>query len=155
MVVTAGPELEGSLGDAVLALLDAHRQEMLRVSPPGSVFALKPDELRSPDITMWSLWSRDVLAGCGALKELDDTSGEIKSMRTDTPFLRQGVGAAILQAILDEARSRSFEWLYLETGRTEDFAAARRLYARFGFRDCGPFGSYRDNAFSHFMKLRL
>jgi putative acetyltransferase len=43
----------------------------------------------------------------------------------------------------------------LETGTMEGFAAARALYARFGFRPCPPFCDYRDDPNSLCMTLDL
>ena len=56
---------------------------MNETSPPESVHALGIDKLRGEDVTVWSAWIEESLAGCGALKELDPTHGEIKSMKTD------------------------------------------------------------------------
>ncbi|WP_287520548.1 hypothetical protein [Okeania sp. SIO2C2] len=40
------------------------------------------EALRSPEITLWSAWEGDELLGCGALKELDSITGQVKSIRT-------------------------------------------------------------------------
>ena len=66
----------------VHALLEEHLSNMYELSPPEQVFALDLNELRSPDITFWTVWNDDSLLGCGALKELSVTHGEVKSMRT-------------------------------------------------------------------------
>jgi putative acetyltransferase len=71
-----------SSGPETTALLQEHLRDMYRVSPPESVHALDLESLRTPDITVWTLWEAGVLAGCGALKELDPQHAEIKSMRT-------------------------------------------------------------------------
>ena len=55
---------------------------MAEVSPAESRHALNLDELPKPDITFWSVWDGQELAGCGALKQMDAEHGEIKSMRT-------------------------------------------------------------------------
>ena len=93
--------------------------------------------------------------GCGALKELDARHGEIKSMRVASNHLRKGYASRILQHILDEARNRSYEVVSLETGSMEAFAPARKLYTRFGFQECGPFGEYVEDPYSTFMTLEL
>jgi putative acetyltransferase len=54
-----------------------------------------------------------------------------------------------------EARSRGYKRLSLETGNTEPFAPALRLYESEGFQAWGPFGDYRDIPFSSFFSLRL
>lgn len=67
---------------AVHELLSEHLANMYELSPPEQVFALDLSKLKSPDITFWTVWDKDLLLGCGALKELTPTHGEIKSMRT-------------------------------------------------------------------------
>ena len=83
----------------------------------------------NPDITFWTAWQHDRLLGCGALRALDDAHGEIKSMKTDPQHLRQGVAAALLDHIIDEARRRCYRRLSLETGSMEAFLAALRARA--------------------------
>ena len=124
-------------------------------SPPGSVFAFDVDKLRQPDVTFWSAWLGDDLAGCGALKQLDAERGEIKSMRVADPFLGRGVGRAILDHIMAEARARGMRSLWLETGSSDAFLPALHLYEGAGFVRCGPFDGYVENPFSVFMTRAL
>ncbi|HEX6570689.1 MAG TPA: GNAT family N-acetyltransferase [Steroidobacteraceae bacterium] len=140
---------------AIHALLNEHLQSMYALSPPESVHALDLDELRRPGITFWSAWDGDTLLGCGALKELDATHGEIKSMRTPAALRRRGAGRAILEHIIDVARARGYRRLSLETGSLAAFTPAHRLYARYGFEFCGPFGDYVEDPHSVFMTLHL
>jgi len=140
---------------AVIALLQEHLDWMHRTSPPESVHALDLDALRQPDITFWALWDGEALAGCGALRALDDGHGEVKSMRTAQTHLRRGVAATILDHIVAEARRRGYARLSLETGSMAYFAPARALYARAGFSTCAPFGSYVDDPNSVFMTRTL
>ena len=141
------PEIQG--------LLDEHLRNMHELSPPESVHALDLEKLRKPDITFWSAWDGGVLLGCGALKELDRTHGEVKSMRTPAALRRKGAGRALLAHIIDVARSRSYQRLSLETGSIEAFVPAQKLYESFGFERCGPFGDYRDDPNSVFMTRLL
>jgi putative acetyltransferase len=136
-------------------LIARHLAAMHEHSPPESVHAFDIDRLRQPDVTFWSAWVGHVLAGCGALKELDAQRGEIKSMRVADAFLRQGIGRAILEHILREARGRGLRSLWLETGTAEAFTPARRLYESAGFARCGPFDGYVDDPFSVFMTRAL
>jgi putative acetyltransferase len=139
----------------VLALLEEHLRDMYEITPPEHVFAFDASRLRAPDVTFWTAWNGDVLAGCAALKELSATDGEIKSMRTPRALRRTGAGRALLGHVLDVARSRGYHSLYLETGCQPEFAPAQALYRSAGFAACGPFGSYRENGNSVFMSLRL
>ena len=136
-------------------LLSEHLRDMYEQSPPGSVHALDLDELKKPDIAIWSVWSNDDLVGCGALKELDTEHGEIKSMRTLHAFRGKGVGKLILRHIIDEGRNRNYKRLSLETGSMAFFDPARRLYESHGFEYCGPFADYVLDANSVFMTMKL
>jgi putative acetyltransferase len=139
----------------VQALITEHLASMRGHSPPGSVHALAIEALRAPAITFLTVWDGEQLCGCGALKALDDTSGEIKSMRTRPAFLRRGVGQAVLDAILDLARTRGYRTLYLETGTGPAFDAAHALYQRNGFVRCEAFGDYVASDFNVFFRLTL
>ena len=139
----------------VAALLAEHLDDMHRFSPPESVHALDLDRLRQPDLTVWSLWDGEEVLGCAALRELDPSHAELKSMRTASAHRRRGVAAALLDHLVAVARERGYSRLSLETGPTEEFAPARALYAGYGFSPCGPFGPYAVDEFSVFMTLTL
>lgn len=140
---------------SVVQLLGEHLQGMAQYSPPESIHALDPEALRKPEISFWTVWERDGLMGCGALKQLDSLHGEIKSMRTAAQHLRKGVASALVAHIVHEARRRGWQRLFLETGSASAFAPARRLYAGFGFEVCGPFASYVEDPYSVFMSKPL
>lgn len=148
-------ELDDLTRPQVQALLREHLDNMYAVSPPESVHALDLDALRKPDVTFWSVWEGDRLLGCGALKALDARHGEIKSMRTAPAHRRRGVARVVLQHIIDEARSRRYERLSLETGSMDAFLPAQRLYESFGFAYCAPFADYVLDPNSVFMTMRL
>ncbi|HVZ23440.1 MAG TPA: GNAT family N-acetyltransferase [Vicinamibacterales bacterium] len=139
----------------VLALLEEHLRNMHELSPPEQVFAFDASKLRAPAITFWTAWHDDTLLGCAALKELSPTQGEVKSMRTPATLRRHGAGRALLEHVILVSRERGYRELFLETGRHPAFVPAQTLYRSVGFRDCGPFGEYRDNGNSVFMRLRL
>ncbi len=139
----------------VLQLLREHMEAMESTSPPESRHALDVSGLRRSDVTFWSAWDDDRLAGCGALKELDGAHAEIKSMRTASAHLRKGVASKILEHLIAEARHRGYRQLSLETGSMDYFEPARKLYASFGFVPCAPFGSYVEDPNSVFMTKAL
>jgi len=142
-------------GAAIQSLLREHLGSMAQHSPPESVHALDLDALRKPGITFWTAWDGDNLLGCGALKELDSTHAEIKSMRTSTAHLRKGVARRMLMHIIEQARRSSYRRLSLETGSHAPFEAARALYASFGFAYCEPFADYVEDPYSVFMTIAL
>lgn len=133
------------------ALVTAHVSGMLAHTPPESCHALDADTLVGGGALLWSARVDGELAGIGALSPWGEDAGELKSMRVDEHFLGQGIGRAILRRIMTEARERGIRSLWLETGSTDDFAAARGLYASEGFVECPPFGSYRPDPLSTFM----
>jgi putative acetyltransferase len=142
-------------GPEIARLLQEHLQNMALHSPPESIHALDLEALRHPGITFWSVWQDFELIGCGALKQLDERHGEIKSMRTATAHRKKGVAARLMMHILEEAGRRSYQRLSLETGSMAAFAPARNLYSRFGFVACGPFADYLEDPHSVFMTRQL
>jgi len=140
---------------AVHALLSEHLSNMYELSPPEQVFALDLSKLKGPDITLWTVWDNDLLLGCGALKQLSDTHGEIKSMRTPARLRGRGAGRAVLGQIIETARERRYDLLSLETGTHPAFSAAQQLYRSAGFQESGPFAGYKEDPHSLFMQLRL
>ncbi|XGV94673.1 MAG: GNAT family N-acetyltransferase [Leptolyngbya sp. BL-A-14] len=142
-------------GQKIADFLQEHLENMYEITPPESVHALDLEALRSPDITFWSAWEDDELLGCGALKELDASSGEIKSMRTAIDHRGRGVASKILEHMIQEAKRRGYDCLHLETGSQPEFAPARALYTRYGFEYRGPFAEYVDDSNSVFMTKKL
>lgn len=147
--------LDDLSGPEIRALLDEHVQSMHSLSPPGSVHVLDLAALRTPDISFWTAWSGDQLLGCGALKALSPSHGEIKSMRTAAAHRGKGVARAMLAHIVVEALARNYERLSLETGSMAAFAPAHRLYEGHGFAYCAPFGDYTADPNSVFMTRQL
>lgn len=139
----------------VQELLAGHLAEMYATSPACSVHALDLAGLRAAHVTVWTARDGSDLLGVGALSELDPGHGEIKSMRTAARSRGRGVAAAVLGRILASARERGYRRVSLETGAHEFFAPARRLYARHGFAECGPFAGYAPDPASVFMTLEL
>lgn len=146
----------------VRALLDEHLADMYATSPPESVHALDHAALLAPSVTFVTAREADgTLLGCGALSELTPTAvhapgeAELKSMRTARPARGRGVATAVLAHLLDLAAARGYGRVSLETGSQDFFAPARRLYARHGFTECGPFGGYALDPHSVFMTLEL
>ena len=142
-------------GDATRALLAIHLAGMQANSPAGHVFALDLSGLQTADITVWTAWNGDAIAGVGALKLLGQARAEIKSMRTHPDHLRRGVAAALLDHIITEAKLRGVTTLHLETGSGDAFEPAIALYRTRGFVDGEAFADYEKSAFNQFLELAL
>lgn len=145
-------DLSGQQAQDLLAL---HLRGMQAYSPPESVHALDLSALKTPDITVWTVWDGDAIAGIGAMRQLSPEQGELKSMRTHPDHLRKGVAAALLEHIIDEARTRGLSRLSLETGSGPAFDPALALYRRRGFTDGPAFGGYQATDFNQFLHLTL
>lgn len=138
-----------------LELIRLHLEDMFEQSPADSVFALDLTGLKMPQVTVWTAWVDDAIAGIGALRDLGDGRGEVKSMRTSPPFVRRGVASALLEHIISAARERGMTRLSLETGSGTAFEPALRLYRRRGFVEGASFADYTSNSFSRFFHLFL
>lgn len=92
------------------------------------------------------------VAGCGALRPLDDASCEMKRLFVRAPFRSAGVGRALAERLIVDARSLGYRRMYLDT--LPQMGDAQRLYERLGFRDVP---AYRHNpiAGTRFLALDL
>lgn len=142
-------------GQEIADFLEQHIEDMKSVSPPESKHALDVDGLKSSEITFWTVYKNDLLAGCGALKELDATHGEIKSMRIAPNARGKGIASKLLRYIITVSTNRGYHRLSLETGSMAFFEPARQLYLNHGFQYCRPFADYKEDPYSVFMSLIL
>jgi putative acetyltransferase len=148
--------LPGDFDDAqVQALLRFHVDAMRDSGPPETCYVLDLSALKTPDISFYVAWDGDRVVGMGALKALDATTCEIKSMRTHADHLRKGVARTVLEHLLAEARKRGYRRVSLETGTGPLFEAASSLYLRYGFVDGEAFADYAPSAYNRFMHLDL
>ena len=138
-----------------VADLLAHHLEELRSVMGEHAQALDASGLSAASVTFWTAWHNGALAGFGALKQLDDTHGEVKSMRAASTARRTGVGRAILDHIIVEGRKRGYARLSLETGTAPLHAPAISLYRSVGFVACEPFADYQASPHNQFMRLDL
>lgn len=138
----------------VADLLAHHLRELQDVMAEHA-FALDASGLSAPNITFWTAWNEETLAGFGALKQLSPSHGEVKSMRASPAARGKGVGRAILAHIVAEARKRGYERLSLETGTAALHGPAISLYRSAGFVSCGAFSDYRPSAHNQFFMLDL
>ncbi|MDR2322019.1 MAG: GNAT family N-acetyltransferase [Microbacterium sp.] len=146
-VSASSPELE--------AFLAAHLRDMEPTAPPESRHALDLSLLLAPDVRLFAATADGELAGTGALAALQPGHEELKSMRTAPAMRGRGVASALLAALVDDARRRGVQRISLETGASDYFWPAHRLYAKAGFDECEPFGSYAEDPHSLFLTLRL
>lgn len=136
-------------------LISRHEDIMRAQTPAESCHAMGADALFASGASIFAARMDATTLGIAALKRLDAAHGEVKSMHTRSDARGLGVGAALLQRVLTEARALGLQRLSLETGSGDTFGAARRLYERHGFSYCGPFADYTHDPLSVFMTQRL
>ena len=131
--------------DDVRAVLARHLAFAHEVTPPEGVHALGVDGLAGPDITFFSARIDGRVVGVGALKELDATHAELKSLHTVEEARGRGIGRALVAHLVTVAAERGYRRVSLETGDMDAFVPARALYAAMGFVPCPPFGEYASS----------
>lgn len=147
--------LDNLSSEQTRALIAYHRADMRDNSPPSHSFALDLSGLQTPDVTMWSAWDGDRIAGICALKRHDEERGELKSMRTHPDHLRRRVAAALLEHVIAAARAGGLKILSLETGSGPTFEPALDLYRKRGFENGEAFADYEPSEFNQFLHLHL
>lgn len=141
--------------EEVRQLIGRHVRFTGAATPAEFAFVLDHNELVEPGVTLFGLRMDGELLAIGALKHLDDTHAELKSMHTAEEARGRGLGRRMLEHIIATARARGYQRVSLETGSTEEFAPARTLYASSGFGPCAPFANYRSSDWNTFMTLDL
>lgn len=139
----------------IAAIISYHLSGMVENSPKDSVYALDTSGLSDIAVTLFGAFQNGSCLSIGALKQLSQTEGEIKSMRTVQTALGKGLGKAILQHIIEFARDTGLNKLLLETGTGSSFEAAHHIYDTHGFKPCPPFGNYTSTDFNRFFALSL
>ncbi len=99
------------------------------------------------------LYLNEVPAACGAIKEYDATSAEVKRMFTAPEFRGNRLGAVVLSALEDWAEELGYERCILETGLRQPEAI--RLYEREGFQRIPNYEPYKEMVNSVCFEKRL
>ncbi len=156
MFLKSMKSIENNFDDPkVNKLLTKHFIELKSVSPEGSTHVLDIPGLKDTTIKFWSLWENNDLLGCGALKFLDQSHGEFKSIRVADSFRGKGLGIKIIQHLIDEAKKLKITKISVETGAGEFFAPARNLFKKCGFKICEPFAHYKYDPNSCYYNILL
>ncbi len=136
-------------------LMERHSEAMHADTPPESIHMMDAGALAAPGITFFVMREAGQAVGMVALKRIDATHGEIKSMHILAEMRGRRLARMMLDHLIAEAKHAGFERLSLETGAQPGFAVARGLYAQAGFLECPPFEGYRPDPNSVFMTLCL
>jgi putative acetyltransferase len=125
--------------DAVRVLI-AELEEVLSAEyPPEQRHGLPLEAIFQPHVRFYVATLDGAPAGCGGVA-LFDGFAEVKRMYVRPAVRGQGVARAILERLEAETRAANLPTLRLETGVKQ--LDALRLYRRYGFTECPPFGDY-------------
>jgi len=148
--------IENNFDDTkVNELLKKHFIELRSVSPAGSTHVLDIDGLKNETIKFWSIWENESLIGCGAIKILSKYDGEFKSIRVHDKFRERGYGKKIISTLISKSRDIGIKNIFIETGSGKFFEPARKLFKSCGFEKCDPFGHYKNDLNSCYMKIKI
>jgi len=100
-----------------------------------------PHKFRAPDGRFYLARHAGRIAGVGCLKRLDATVGELQRMYVLPAFRGKGIGRALAQRLIEDARSIGYRKLRLES--LEFLDAAHSLYRSLGFHEIA---SYAGNS---------
>ena len=136
-------------------LLKKHFIELRSVSPAGSTHVLDIEGLKNETIKFWSIWDDENLIGCGAIKILSKYDGEFKSIRVHDNFRQRGYGKRIISTLISKSRDIGIKNIFIETGSGKFFEPARKLFKSCSFEECDPFGHYKNDPNSCYMKIKI
>lgn len=135
---------------ALIADLDAYQ---LTLYPPECVYALDLASLMQPHVKFAVARDADGMAiGCAAVV-LSPEYGEVKRMYVQPAGRGKGTARGLLMLLEQAALDAGCRQMVLESGPAQP--EALRLYERHGFNVCGPYGDYRDDPLSVFMRKDL
>ena len=121
--------------------------------PGATHFRLAPEEVVAGTGAFFIATIDGQPSGCGAIRRLDDTSGEVKRMYVRRSQRGKGIARAVLAALENEARALGLSQLLLETGIRSPEAI--RLYETSGFAHIEPYGEYIGSPTSVCMRKHL
>ena len=139
----------------VAALIEAHVARSRAHYPVTSCHSFEVAEIADAGIAMVVGRVGGEAVAIGGLADLGGGEGELKSMFTAQAARGRGYGRALVAHLIEMARSAGMTRLSLETGIDDASAAARAVYGKLGFSECGTFGSYSADPLSTYMTRAL
>jgi putative acetyltransferase len=144
--------LSGPDAQALIALLDAELTERYP-DPADNHLELSAAEVGPGRGVFLVARIGAEAVGCGALRRLDEVTGEIKRMYVAPAARRAGMGRRLLGELERHARLLGVRRLVLETGERQPESIG--LYERFGFVRIPCFGEYQGCPASVCMGMTL
>ena len=96
-----------------------------------------PGKYAPPNGRLFLALQDDIPAGCVALREVDGEAGEMKRMFVYPQFQGRGLGRALAEKVIHEARLIGYSSLRLDTGPKQ--VEAQGLYRSLGFKTIAPY----------------
>ncbi len=81
--------------------------------------------------------TEDQTIGIACMKKIRKEIGEIKRMYVRSEFREKGIGRALLEKLISEARMIGYPWIRLDSSRF--MKAAHSLYRSAGFQEIDPY----------------
>ena len=112
-----------------------------------------PGKYALPDGRLWLAYTGSKLAGCIALRKLDDSVCEMKRLFVRDGFRGQQIGVQLIERLITAARQAGYQTMRLDTF-PDKMGKAVSLYESHGFLSIPP---YYDNPSENvlFMELSL
>ena len=96
-----------------------------------------PAPYQQPDGTLLIAKVDGDIAGCAALRRLDEHTGEMKRLYVRPDYRSFGLGKLLVEAIIQAAHQAGYRELRLDT--LPSMASAQGLYRRLGFTEIAPY----------------
>ena len=118
----------------------------------GEELAALPGEYAPPGGRLAMALVEGIPAGCIALKRFDDTRCEMKRLYVRPQFRGSGVGRALLDWLIAQARGAGYREIVADTMPV--MRGALQMYDRYGFDRTGPYAP-EPTPDAIFLRLRL
>jgi GNAT superfamily N-acetyltransferase len=112
-----------------------------------------PSKYAAPDGRLFLAFVDEKIAGCIALRKLEDGVCEMKRLFVKDEFRGQKIGIALIEKLFEEAKNIGYAQIRLDTFPPK-MSKAVKLYESYGFREIPP---YYHNPYGEtlFMELNL
>lgn len=107
----------------IKAMLERDMAELGRFSPPSGCLLLAQHDTQ--------------IAGSACMEQIAEDTAGIKRMFVRPAFRGKGIGRALLESVIDEARRMGYSRIRLDSARY--MREAQTLYHSVGFKDIEPF----------------
>jgi N-acetylglutamate synthase-like GNAT family acetyltransferase len=96
-----------------------------------------PEKYGEPDGAFFIAKENDNVVGCVGLKKMDDKSCEMKRLFVRDKYRGKGTGKKLVEMIIEEAKSKNYETMKLDT--LDTMKNALDIYYKTGFHEIEPY----------------